>query len=81
MRNYAAADLIKSVRRDEHDKLLAQQMTGLLATRAGIRGMGVKDLAEFAEFSGTQMAQAIEQDPERFSRKLAEAAGRYHVFD
>jgi len=79
MRNYADPDLIKAVQRDEHDKLLAQQMTGLLTTRAGILGIEGDALAGFATRAGKQMAQTIEQEPERFAHKLLAAAARYRV--
>lgn len=79
MRNFADPNLMKSVQRDEHDKLLAQQMTGLLTTRAAILGLPANGLSDFAELTGGQMAYNIEQEPERYAKKLANAVGRYHV--
>lgn len=81
MRNFADPDLIKSVQRAEHDKLLEQQMTGILTPRAAILDLAASGLPDFAELSGGQMAESIEEEPERYSRKLAEAAARYHVID
>ncbi|WP_285018662.1 hypothetical protein [Novosphingobium sp. fls2-241-R2A-195] len=81
MRNFADPDLIKSVQRAEHDKLLSQQMTGILTTRAAILGLAASGLPDFAALSGGQMAENIEEEPERYARKLAEAAARYHVID
>lgn len=79
MRNYADPDLIKIVQRDEHDKLLAQQMVGLLTTRAGILGLSATELASFAEAAGGQMAGRIAREPEVFAKKLAEATSRYLI--
>lgn len=79
MRNFANPDLIKRVQRDEHDKLLAHQMLGLLTSRAAILGIGSHRLANFAQGAGRQMAVKIEMESDRFAKKLAEAIGRYHV--
>jgi hypothetical protein len=79
MRNFAAPDLIKSVQRDEHDKLLARQMTGLLTSRAAIQGIEADALPCFAEQAGEQMAEQIRQAPDRFAEKLETAAGRYRI--
>jgi hypothetical protein len=81
MRNFASPDLVKSVQMDEHDKLLAAQMGGLLAARAAIRGIDTMGLPSFAEISGKEMARQIERDPEGYAEKVAKAASRYHVQD
>ncbi|WP_155986514.1 hypothetical protein [Novosphingobium resinovorum] len=81
MRNFADPDLIKSVQRDEHDKLLAQQMTGLLSTRAAILGIVSAEIRDFAHATGKEMAYTIEANPDHFTKKLASAAGRYHIQD
>lgn len=79
MRNFADPDLMKSVQRDEHDKMLKQQMTGLLTTRAALHGIDIEKLREFAEFLGREMALEIEKAPPHFEKKLEKAIRRLRV--
>ncbi|CCA91119.1 hypothetical protein [Novosphingobium sp. PP1Y] len=79
MRNFADPDLTKSVQRDEHDKMLKQQMAGLLTTRAALHGLDTDKLREFAEFCGKEMALEIDKAPPHFAKKLAKAVSRFRT--
>ena len=79
MRNYASADLIKHVQLDAHDRLLENQMKGLLISRAALRNLSVDQLAPFAVTTGTEMSIDITSALPRFEKKLAVVSNRYAV--
>ncbi|MCJ2181056.1 hypothetical protein [Novosphingobium album (ex Hu et al. 2023)] len=79
MHSTAHPDLVRYVQKEAHDRLLAGQMEGLLTSRAALHGIDYAHLAEFAALLGEQMAQQIEDEPERFSQKLHKAADRVRI--
>jgi hypothetical protein len=81
LRNFSDPDLIKYVQREEQDKLLLAQITGLLISRAAILNLDETELVQFVEHSGGEIAHNIKNDLPRYAAKLTYAAGRYHVID
>jgi hypothetical protein len=74
---------VKRIEKEAHDRLLANQMVGLLTTRAALRGIDAGGLPAFANAAGKDMAECIASSYSRFERKLALATGRYSlgIFD
>lgn len=81
MRSDACPERVKVVQRDAHAKMLFGQIAGLHVAAAAVLGVEFTALPAFAVTSGEQLAARIQSDPERFARKLADAAARYHVID
>lgn len=79
MRTFADPDLVKRVQREEHDRLLAAQMTGLLTTRAALNGKVASELPSYAIDIGEEMAAYIVSARPRFERKLEHAKDRYSL--
>lgn len=61
--------------------MLLGQMAGLQVAVAASSASNFTALPAFAVTFVEQLAAHIQSNPERFARKLADAAARYHVID
>jgi hypothetical protein len=79
MQIFAGADRIKQVQIEEHDRLLAAQITGLFVTRAALQGLQIDDLSNFVVMKARAIANEIKSERSKFERKLDRSRGRYSL--
>jgi len=77
MRSYLDPDLVKTVHRQEHIRVMVSQVVGNLVTLAALEDVDEQDLRGFIEPIGSRMWKTAMEDPDRVQSKLAAAKGRY----
>ncbi|MBD3676962.1 MAG: hypothetical protein HUJ27_01000 [Rhodobacteraceae bacterium] len=79
MRSYLEPNVIKTIHREEHIRMIFGQALGLVTTLAALEDVGEKDLQTFIEGAGPSMWEAAKDDLGRAYRKLADARARYRL--